>query len=246
MKPGLPDRAKLAELQKILSPETGAWVAGWETLGGALSSLVQRDLNRQLIPICLVLALTLLITFRNVKDLFLSIMLLGGGLGALAATMSVLGIGWNLASLAAIPLLLGTGIDYGIHLLLALKRTDNDIRQVQATTGRAVFFSGMTTVIGFSSLFFAGKISNTLDVSKWDFAPLDEEVVQECVAESVTGIISLDNLMMILQYFKALPPEVIVMDIEPVSSEIGFECSPEITARFAEFEEIVRGQYGQI
>jgi uncharacterized protein len=156
-KPGLPDRAKLAELQAILSPETGAWVAGWETLGGALSSLVQRDLNRQLIPICLVLALTLLITFRNVKDLLLSILLLGGGLGALAATMSALGIGWNLASLAAIPLLLGTGIDYGIHLLLALKRTDNDIRQVQATTGRAVFFSGMTTVIGFSSLFFAGN-----------------------------------------------------------------------------------------
>lgn len=156
-KPGLPDRAKLAELQAILSPETGAWVAGWETLGGALSSLVQRDLNRQLIPICFVLALTLLITFRNLKDLLLSIMLLGGGLGALAATMSALGIGWNLASLAAIPLLLGTGIDYGIHLLLALKRTENDIRQVQATTGRAVFFSGMTTVIGFSSLFFAGN-----------------------------------------------------------------------------------------
>jgi predicted RND superfamily exporter protein len=156
-KPGLPDRAKLADLQAILSPETGARVAGWETLGGALSSLVQRDLNRQLIPICLILALTLLITFRNVKDLLLSILLLGGGLGALAATMSVLDIGWNLASLAAIPLLLGTGIDYGIHLLLALKRTDNDIRQVQATTGRAVFFSGMTTVIGFSSLFFAGN-----------------------------------------------------------------------------------------
>ena len=156
-KPGLPDPAKLAELQAILSPETNARVAGWETLGGSLSSLVQRDLNRQLIPICLILALTLLMTFRNVKDLLLSILLLGGGLGALAATMSALDIGWNLASLAAIPLLLGTGIDYGIHLLLALKRTDNDIRQVQATTGRAVFFSGMTTVIGFSSLFFAGN-----------------------------------------------------------------------------------------
>jgi predicted RND superfamily exporter protein len=85
------------------------------------------------------------------------VLLLGGGLGALAATMSVLGLGWNLASLAAIPLLLGTGIDYGIHLLLALKKTGNDIRQVRATTGRAVFFSAMTTVIGFSSLFFAGN-----------------------------------------------------------------------------------------
>ena len=85
-----------------------------------------------------------------------------------------------------------------------------------------------------------GRTPGTLDVTDWNFAPLDEEVVQECVAESVTGIISLDNLMQILQYFKALPPEVVVLDLEPVDSEIGFECSPEITARFDEFSEIVR------
>jgi predicted RND superfamily exporter protein len=156
-KPGLPDREKLAALQAMLTPETGAWVAGWETLGGALSTLVQHDLKQQLLPIIGIICLTLLITFRSVKDLLLSVLLLGGGLGALAASMSVLGLGWNLASLAAIPLLLGTGIDYGIHIMLALKRTDNDIRHVQATTGKAVFFSGMTTVIGFSSLFFAGN-----------------------------------------------------------------------------------------
>lgn len=156
-KPGLPDRAKLAAVQKLLTPDTGAWVAGWETLGGALSTIVQHDLNQQLLPIIGIISLTLLITFRGIKDLLLSVLLLAGGLGGLAATMSLLGLGWNLASLAAIPLLLGTGIDYGIHILLALKRTGNDIRYVQATTGKAVFFSGMTTVIGFASLFFAGN-----------------------------------------------------------------------------------------
>jgi hypothetical protein len=87
-----------------------------------------------------------------------------------------------------------------------------------------------------------GRAPGTLDVYKWEFAPLDEEVVQESVTESVTGIISLDNLMMILQYFKALPPEVVVLDLEPVDSQIGFECSPEITARFDEFSEIVKGK----
>jgi predicted RND superfamily exporter protein len=156
-KPGLPDRAKLAELQALLTPDTGSWVAGWETLGGALSTLVRHDLNQQMLPILGILVVTLLITFRSGRDLLLSVLLLGSGLGALAATMSALGLGWNLASLAAIPLLLGTGIDYGIHLLLALKRSGNDVYQVRATTGRAVFFSGKTTVIGFSSLFFAGN-----------------------------------------------------------------------------------------
>ncbi|MDQ3634571.1 MAG: hypothetical protein M3405_08695 [Acidobacteriota bacterium] len=85
-----------------------------------------------------------------------------------------------------------------------------------------------------------GRRPGTLDVYKWDFAPLDEEVVQECVAESVTGIISLDNLMQILQFFEVLPPEVFVLDLEPVDSEIGFECSPEITKRFDEFSEIIK------
>jgi hydrogenase maturation protease len=80
----------------------------------------------------------------------------------------------------------------------------------------------------------------TLEIYSWDFAPLDELKVQECVAESVTGIISLDNLLMILQHFKALPSEVEVIEIEPVDSAIGFECSQTLTVRFAEFSEIVR------
>ncbi len=156
-KPGLPDREKLRRVQALLRDGSGAWLAGWETLGGALSALVRKDLNQQLLPIVGLIAFTLLLTFRHWVDLLLSALLLVGGLVALAATMSLLGLSWNLASLAAIPLLLGTGIDYGIHILLALRRSGNEVRQVQATTGRAVFFSGMTTVIGFSSLFFAGN-----------------------------------------------------------------------------------------
>ncbi|MEJ7624400.1 MAG: hypothetical protein WKF34_10455 [Pyrinomonadaceae bacterium] len=85
-----------------------------------------------------------------------------------------------------------------------------------------------------------GRVPGTLDVYKWQFPELSVEVVQECVSESVTGIISLDNLLMILQQFDALPREVEIVEIEPVDSSIGFECSPEITARFGEFTEIVR------
>ena len=95
-------------------------------------------------------------------------------------------------------------------------------------------------VIFVSAVEREGRPSGTLNVYKWPFPVLDAEVVQECVAESVTGIISLDNLLMILQQFNALPPDVEVIEIEPVDSEIGFECSPEITARFDEFTEIVR------
>ncbi len=155
--PGMPDAEKLAALQGRLPAEKGAWLAGWEAMGGALSAMVKHDLKRQLVPVLVVLVVTLLVTFRNAVDLLLSVVMLVSGLAGLAATMSLFGLGWNLASLAAIPLLLGTGLDYGIHMLLAMQRSNNDVLAVRATTGKAVFFSGMTTVIGFASLFFAGN-----------------------------------------------------------------------------------------
>ncbi len=80
----------------------------------------------------------------------------------------------------------------------------------------------------------------TLATYSWRFPRLDKNKVQDCVAESVTGIISLDNLLMILQHFNALPPEVEVIEIEPVESKIGFECSPAVATRFEEFSEIIR------
>ncbi len=76
----------------------------------------------------------------------------------------------------------------------------------------------------------------------WMFPPLDEMKAQDSVAESVTGIISLDNLLMILQHFNALPSEVEIIEIEPVDSTIGFERSPAVADRFAEFSDLVRRQ----
>ena len=101
-------------------------------------------------------------------------------------------------------------------------------------------FPGKYQRVVFISAAERNREPGMLETYSWNFAPLDEVKVQECVAESVTGIISLDNLLMILQQFNALPSEVEVIEIEPVDSTIGFECSPAVTARFAEFSELVR------
>src|SRR5574341_1132292 len=61
---------------------------------------------------------------------------------------------------------------------------------------------------GFLSAAERGREPGTLATYSWKFPRLDECKVQECVAESGAGIISLDNLLMILQHFDALPPEV--------------------------------------
>jgi len=59
--------------------------------------------------------------------------------------------------------------------------------------------------------------------------PPDEEV-QQAVTEAVTGIIALDNTLVIGTYFKTLPPSVAVVEIEPLSHEFGFELTPEVEA----------------
>jgi predicted RND superfamily exporter protein len=153
--PGSPDPVKLAELNARLSSLPGVRLAAWESLGQALSKRVQQDITREMLPIIAILLVMLALAYRNWRDLLLSVLILALGVAALMATMSLLGKSWNLASLAALPLLLGTGIDYGIHTLLAMKRDGNDIRRMRNTTGRAVFFCGATTVIGFMSLVVA-------------------------------------------------------------------------------------------
>ncbi len=154
--PGVPDMAKLKATQKSIG-RSMVYLTGWESLGSALSDIVRRDVTRMTVPLVAVLIFMLALTFRNWRDVLLSVVLLALGIAALSAMMAALGLSWNLASIAAFPLLLGTGIDYGIHIMLAMAREGNDIARVRATTARAVFFSGMTTVIGFASLIFAGN-----------------------------------------------------------------------------------------
>lgn len=155
--PGTPDKEKLRALHAEVKLLQGVHLTGWESLGMALSDLVKRDVTRMTIPLSLVLLIMLWLTFRNFKDIALSVLMILISLAALLATMSIAGFNWNLASLAAIPLLVGTGIDYVIHVLLSLRRSKNDVALVQSSTNRAVFFSGATTVIGFSSLISAGN-----------------------------------------------------------------------------------------
>jgi predicted RND superfamily exporter protein len=75
----------------------------------------------------------------------------------LLAAMALLGIGWNFLNIAATPLLLGTGIDYGIHVGIALRRNGGDLAAMWHGTGKAVVFCGVSTAIGFGSLCFASN-----------------------------------------------------------------------------------------
>jgi predicted exporter len=158
-KPATPHLPDLMELRRriIAAPETGLQLAAWEALGPALSTSVQRDFLRQTLPLLLVLCAMLVIVFRDIRDFALVLALLIFGAAMLIAAMTLIRHPWNLTSLAALPLHLGTGIDYGIYILQAMRRENNNIPRVLATTGRAVLFCGLANIIGFSSLLLANN-----------------------------------------------------------------------------------------
>ena len=133
-------------------PREGVWVAGWELLGPAVLEVVQRDLWRVLIPMATLLCGVLWLAFRRASEVVLSLATLGVSAASLLAVMSLAGWSWNLMNLMAIPLLVGVGVDYSLHMQLALRRHGGDILVTRRIIGRALLLCAGTTVAGFGSL----------------------------------------------------------------------------------------------
>jgi uncharacterized protein len=130
----------------------GIYISGWEMLGQSIFAYVTEHFPRVFAPMCVLLFASLALAFRRWQEMLLSLatLLFSGML--LWTVMGAAGWSWNLMNLMAIPLLLGSGVDYSIHMQLALRRHEGDVSGVRRTVGRALFVCGATTVAGFGSL----------------------------------------------------------------------------------------------
>lgn len=86
---------------------------------------------------------------------------------------------------------------------------------------RAIFVSAVTR---------AFRPPGTVRCFRWDGELPGEEDVQRAVTDGVTGIIALANTLVIAKHFAVLPPEVVVVEIEPRSNEFGARFSPPVAA----------------
>jgi predicted RND superfamily exporter protein len=118
---------------------------------------VTRDLLRVLLPITMLVLVTLWLAFRSRSDVFWSVATLVFSALMLHLVMATVGWTWNMMNLMALPLLLGMGVDFSIHIQLALRRHRGDVSQVRSSVGRALLLAGSTTVAGFASLAFASN-----------------------------------------------------------------------------------------
>ena len=66
-----------------------------------------------------------------------------------------------------------------------------------------------------------GRAPGTVTAYRWDgVLPVDDEI-QRAVTEAVTGVIALDNTLVVTRHFGALPDEVAVVEVEPAVQEFG-------------------------
>ena len=63
---------------------------------------------------------------------------------------------------------------------------------------------------------------------RWEHQLPDPEEVQARVAEAVTGVISLDNLLIIATYFGKLPRDVRVIEVEAADASWGEGFTPQV------------------
>ncbi|MDQ6891486.1 MAG: hydrogenase maturation protease [Acidobacteriota bacterium] len=68
----------------------------------------------------------------------------------------------------------------------------------------------------------------------------DPDEIQARVAEAVTGVISLDNLLIITTYFDKLPRDVVVIEVEALDEDWGEELSAEMEAAVPRVTEEIR------
>lgn len=65
-----------------------------------------------------------------------------------------------------------------------------------------------------------GRRAGEVTAYRWDAVLPPDDQVQEAVAEAVTGVIALENTVVIAGYFKALP-RVAIVEIEPLEHAFG-------------------------
>jgi hydrogenase maturation protease len=86
----------------------------------------------------------------------------------------------------------------------------------------------------------SGRAPGTVAVYRWNgVLPADEEI-HRAVTEAVTGVIALDNTLVVARHFGALPDEVVVVEVEPAVHEFGDTFSDLVGPRFETVCELVR------
>ncbi len=83
-------------------------------------------------------------------------------------------------------------------------------------------------VILLSAIERPGRRIGDISIFKWEGRLPDEEMIQRCIGDAVTGVISVENLLIIGEYFKIWPGETFFVDVEPGPEQAGENFTEEV------------------
>jgi len=78
-----------------------------------------------------------------------------------------------------------------------------------------------------------------ISVYKWLGKLPDEQQIQACVGDAATGVISVENLLVIGEFFKIWPKEVFLVDVEPGPEQAGEHLTDEVKNKIPEILRIL-------
>ncbi|MHC4872614.1 MAG: efflux RND transporter permease subunit, partial [Planctomycetota bacterium] len=117
-----------------------------------LASIVKEDFIKITIWVAAIAALVLVICYRNITRVILSLTPIIIALAYLIGIMSLFTIYFNFINVLVIPIIIGLGVDNGIHLVHRYYESKSSIKLVVMETGRAIVITNLTSMIGFGSL----------------------------------------------------------------------------------------------
>lgn len=150
-------RAQAVEgIRGVLSGIEGVTVTGMPVLGHDLEMQTRRDMPRFILAACIGNLIYLALFFRSVRDTALAMIPVAFGVVCLWGFMAAFGFRLNTANLIALPLLFGEGVDNGLFLVDAWrkskKRGGPAFRDELAATIHGFLMTSATSVLAFGSL----------------------------------------------------------------------------------------------
>lgn len=103
----------------------------------------------------LIVAILLYIDFRKLSLTFFAMLQLATGVVAMLGAMRLFDIQMNFVNAFATTMILGVGVDYGIHILHRLARSEHPSDEGVLETGKAVVMAALTNVAGFGTVAFS-------------------------------------------------------------------------------------------
>lgn len=129
-------------------------VTGWSYTMVGLVPWARGELVLFSGAVSLLILISMSLAYRHWKPLVVHAVSLVSALAGLIVLLKFTGIPINMLNALAFPLVIGVGVDYGMHLLLALTES-GDAPENLRTVVKPLVISGLTTIAGFGSLVFA-------------------------------------------------------------------------------------------